>query len=80
MAYNGKYSIAKKRLDERKNLGFDHRGRILLSTTDNNIWFNSKTAAFGQRLENFLNHLIKMCKSPRRALNYHAHQDSDEIN
>ena len=62
-----------------KNKGFDYRGRILLKTTDPNLYKNDKIRGFALQLEEIINEWFYQVKRIKTFFNFAVPADSDDI-
>lgn len=75
-----KYKAMKTRVEVLKNRGFDYNGRILLRTTDNNLYKNDNIRGYAVRLEPILQLWFRMTKQIKAWSNYAVPKDTNDIN
>lgn len=64
----------------RKNIGYNYRGRLLLRSTDNNLYKNPKLKGFAIYMEDMLQFWMRQIKQIKSFVNYHVDKDDDSIN
>lgn len=60
--------------------GYDYRGRILLRTTDPNLYKNDRIRGFALHLEEIIQEWWRQAKRIKTFFNYAVPADSDDIN
>lgn len=75
-----KYKAMKTRVEILKDQGFNYEGRILLRTTDNNLYKNDNIRGFALKLEPILQTWFRMTKQIKAWSNYAVDKDTNRIN
>lgn len=74
------YKIAKRRLTDRKNVGYDYKGKILRNSMDDTIFKNPKQSAILEKIENIINEWILQVKRYKARKNYFIDKDEEYFN
>ena len=80
MATESRYKALQTRVDDRKNNGYNYDGKILLRTTDPNLYKNDRMRGFALKLEPIIQSWFRMVKQIKTFVNYHVPQDTNNIN
>lgn len=75
-----RYKAMKTRRNYLVNRGFRYNGRILLRTTDPNLYKNERLRGYAAILEKIINEWILQVKRIKTFYNYAVDADSDDIN
>jgi hypothetical protein len=75
-----RYKALNKRKDVLKNRGFNYKGRILMRTTDPNLYKNDRIRGFAFHLEDILYEWFRQAKRIKTFVNYIVDGDSEDIN
>lgn len=74
------YKIAKTRLDQNAQTGFDYRGKMLLKSMDNNLFANENFLGFAIKIEEYINEWVSMAKQIKVFRNFAVPPDHEDIN
>lgn len=74
------YRTAKRRLTERKNVGYEYEGNILRNSMDDHVFRNPKTASILERIESILNEWIRQVKRYKARRNFYIDKDEENFN
>jgi len=80
MNTDSKYKALKTKSDLRRNNGYDYNGRILLRTTDPNLYKNDRIRKYALNLEEILQSWFRMTKQIKAFVNYCVPYDTNDIN
>ena len=75
-----RFKTMKSRRNIIRNKGYDYRGRILLRTTDPNLYKNDRIRGFAIFLEDIIQEWFLQVKRIKTFFNYAVPADSDDIN
>lgn len=75
-----RFGAMKSRRDFLRNRGFRYNGRILIRTTDPNLYKNERLRGYANILERIINEWILQVKRIKTFYNYAVDADSDDIN
>ena len=70
----------KTRVDNNAKIGYDYRGRILIRSTDPNLYKNDTLRGFAVHLEEIIQNWIRQVKRIKTFVNYIVPADDDNIN
>ena len=76
----GRFATMRSRRNQIKNRGFDYSGRMLLRSTDPNLYKNDNIRGFAVKIEAILNEWWLQAKRIKTFYNFAVPADSDDIN
>ena len=77
---DSRYKIMKNRKTLIKYSGFAYQRRMLMKTTDNNLYNNDALRGFAQKIEFILNEWFYQVKRVKLFINYVVPPDYDQTN
>lgn len=80
MSSESRYRALKNRVNIIKYKGYDYRGRVLMRTTNPNLYKNDAFRGFAIYLERIINEWFLQAKRIKTFFNYIVPADSDDIN